>query len=92
VYTAAPKNKKERRDPMALFTIIHIYEVPARNQIEATDELMLARKHNFDKVFLKKVIVKEAGVKPVRDNANVFAPKPPASMKTIFKRQITGKW
>jgi hypothetical protein len=77
---------------MALFTIMHIYEVPARNQHEATDELMLARKHQFDKVFLKKVIVKEAGVKPVRDKVNVFEPKPPARWGTIFKRQITGKW
>jgi hypothetical protein len=76
---------------MALSTIMHIYEVPARNQYEATDELMLARKFQFDKVFLKKVIVKEAGVKPLRDKVNVFEPKPPASMKTIFKRQITGK-
>jgi hypothetical protein len=77
---------------MPLFTIMHIYEVPARNQYAATGELMLARKHQFDKVFLKKVIVKDAEVKPVRDNVNVFAPKPPTSMKTIFKRQITGKW
>jgi hypothetical protein len=50
---------------MPLFTIMHIYEVPARNQYEATDELMTARKHNFDKVFLKKVIVKDAEPKPV---------------------------
>jgi hypothetical protein len=77
---------------MALFVIMHIYEVPARNQIEATDELMLARKNHFDKVFLKKVIVKEAGVEPPREKVNVFAPKPPARWGTIFKRQITGKW
>jgi hypothetical protein len=51
---------------MPLYTIMHIYEVPAKNQIAATDELMRARKHNFDKVFLKKVIVKDAGVKPPR--------------------------
>jgi hypothetical protein len=84
--------KQKGGEHMALFTIMHIYEVPARNQYEATDELMLARKHQFDKVFLKKVIVKEAEVKPLRDKVNVFEPKPPASMKTIFKRQITGKW
>jgi hypothetical protein len=87
---------------MPLFTIMHIYEVPAKNQYAATDELMLARKHNFDKDFLKKVIVKDAEVKPLRDKVNVFEPKPfleseprsrrPASMKTIFKRQLTGKW
>jgi hypothetical protein len=78
---------------MPLFTIMHIFEVPAENQYEATDELMRARKHHFDKTFLKKVIVKEAGVKPPRDNVNVFAdPKKPAKWGTIFKRQITGKY
>jgi hypothetical protein len=76
---------------MPLFTIMHIYEVPAKNQIEATDELMLARKHNFDKFFLKKVIVKDAEIKPLREKVNVFEPKAPASMKTIFKQQLTGK-
>jgi hypothetical protein len=74
-----------------LFTIMHIYEVPARNQYEATDELMIARQNHFDKVFLKKVIVKDAEIKLPREKVNVFAPKPLAKWGTIFKRQITGK-
>jgi hypothetical protein len=83
---------------MPLFTIMHIYEVPARNQYEATDELMFARKHNFDKTFLdktflKKVIVKETEPRLPRDKVNVFAdPKKPAKWGTIFKRQLTGNW
>jgi hypothetical protein len=87
---------------MPLFTIMHIYEVPARNQYAATDELMTARKHNYDKVYLKKVLVKDAEPKPFRDKVNVFAPKKlleseprsrrPAKWGTIFKRQLTGKW
>ena len=77
---------------MPRFTIMHIYEVPARNQYEATSELMTARKHHFDKVFLKKVIVKEAKPNLPREKVNVFAdPKPPAMKPatkwgTIFKR------
>jgi hypothetical protein len=71
---------------------MHIYEVSARNQYEATDELMTARKNHFDKVFLKKVIVKDAEIKLPREKVNVFEQKPPARMKTIFKRQMTGKW
>jgi hypothetical protein len=65
---------------MPLFTIMHIYEVPAKNQYAATDELMLARKHNFDKFYLKKVLVKDAEeLKPFRHKVNVFAdPKKPA--------------
>jgi hypothetical protein len=76
---------------MPLFTIMHIYEVPAKNQYEATDELMLARKHNFDKVFLKKVIVKDAEPKLPREKVNVFEPKHAAKMVTIFRRQLFGK-
>jgi hypothetical protein len=82
---------------MPLFTIMHIYEVPARNQYEATDELMKARKHNFDKVYLKKVLVKDAEeLKPFRHKVNVFdepirMPKQAAKMVTIFRRQLFGK-
>jgi hypothetical protein len=77
---------------MPLFTIMHIFEVPAKNQYEATDELMRARKHHFDKTFLKKVIVKDAEeLKPFRHKVNVFAPQKPAKWGTIFKRQMTGK-
>ncbi len=77
---------------MPLFTIMHIYEVPARNQYEATDELMTARKNHFEKTFLKKVIVKDAESKLPQDKVNVFAdPKKPARWGTIFKRQITGR-
>jgi hypothetical protein len=84
--------QKKGGNLMALFTIMHIFEVPARNQYEATDQLMIARKYQYDKVYLKKVIVKDAEAKLPREKVNVFAQKPPASMKTIFKRQITGKW
>jgi hypothetical protein len=38
---------------MPLYAILKIYEVPARNQYEATDELMIARRNHFDKIFLK---------------------------------------
>ncbi len=77
---------------MPVFTIMHIFEVPAKNQYEATDELMRARKHHFDKVYLKKVLVKDTEPKHPRDKVNVFAQKQPAKWGTIFKRQLTGKW
>jgi hypothetical protein len=82
---------------MPLFTIMHIYEVSAKNQYEATDELMRARENHYDKVYLKKVLVRDAEMKRPRDKVNVFAePKPraqkPAKWGTIFKRQLTGNW
>jgi hypothetical protein len=87
--------KRREEKYMPLFTIMHIFEIPANNQYEATDELMRARKHHFDKVYLKKVLVREAGLKLPREKVNVFAPKKPAKQPakwgTIFKRQLTGK-
>jgi hypothetical protein len=85
---------KKKGGRMPLFTIMHIYEVPARNQYEATNELMTARQNHFDKVYLKKVLVKDAEeLKPFRHKVNVFAEsKKPAKWGTIFKRQITGNW
>jgi hypothetical protein len=85
--------KKGDEKLMPLFTIMYIYEIPARNLYEATDELMIARKNHFDKVFLKKVLVKDAEPKLPRDKVNVFEdPKKPAKWGTIFKRQLTGNW
>jgi hypothetical protein len=74
---------------MALYTIIHIYEVPAENQYQATDELMAARGSQQEKNFLVKVIVRKSGAKPGQGNA--IDGRPPVSWKTLFKRQLTGK-
>jgi hypothetical protein len=48
--------KQKGGEAMPLFTIMHIYEVPAKNQYAVTDELMIARKNHFDKLYLKKVL------------------------------------
>jgi hypothetical protein len=78
---------------MPRFTIMHIYESFANNQYEATDELMRGREGKYEKVYLKKVLVKDTEeLKPIRHKVNVFEDKPPAKMTTICRRQITGKW
>ena len=79
---------------MPRFTIMYIYEIRAKNLYEATDELMIARQNHFEKVFLKKVLVKDTEPKLPRDKVNVFAQKHPkqvAKMVTIFRRQLFGK-
>jgi hypothetical protein len=82
---------------MAHVTIMLIYEVPVSNRYEATDELMRAREGKYDKVYLKKILVKDPEeMKPFRHKVNVFAdPKPPAKKPakwgTIFRRQVFGK-
>jgi hypothetical protein len=75
---------------MPLFTIMHIYEVPARNQYEATDELLAVRGTRQEKIFLIKTIIREEGSKP--EKSLTINNKPPAKWGTIFKRQLTGKW
>jgi hypothetical protein len=77
---------------MPRFTIMHIYEVFAKNQYEATDELMRAREGKYEKVYLKKVLVRDAEeLKPFRHKVNVFEPKEVTKMVTIFRRQLFGK-
>jgi hypothetical protein len=83
---------------MPLFTIIHIYEVPARNQYEATDDLMAARGSRLEKMYHVKTIVRLSREKwgiPI-DPRPLLESEPrsrrPAKWRTIFKRQITGKW
>jgi hypothetical protein len=96
---ACSEEYKRTEEKMPLFTIMHIYEVPARNQYEATDELMTARKHNYDKVYLKKVLVKETDLKPLRtgvENLKHQLRSKPARRNldrtgTIFRRQVFGK-
>jgi len=82
---------------MPRFTIMHIYEIFANNQYEATDELMRAREGKYEKVYLKKVLVKDAEeLKPFRHKVNVFdepkqTQKQVTKMVTIFRRQLFGK-
>jgi hypothetical protein len=81
--------KQKGGNKMALFTIMHIYEVPARNLYEAEDEFMEARGTKQEKVFLVKTIIRESGAKAGKET--VIDHRPPAKWGTIFKRQITGK-
>jgi hypothetical protein len=48
---------------MGLYTIILIYEVPANNQYEATDELAEARELHQEKIYLVKTIIRKPGEK-----------------------------
>jgi hypothetical protein len=75
---------------MPLFTIIHIFEIPARNQYEATDQLLEARGTKEEKIFLVKTIIRERGTQP--EQSITINNRQPAKWGTIFKRQLTGKW
>jgi hypothetical protein len=74
---------------MPLFTIMHIYEIPARNQYEATDTLLEARGKKQEKTFLVKTIVRESGT--TSEKSITIDNRRPVKWGTIFKRQLTGK-
>ena len=72
---------------MPLFTIIRVYEVPANNRYEATDELMEAIALKQEKVYHVKDVVRA----PNEKWGKVLAKKPATKWGTIFRRQVLGK-
>jgi hypothetical protein len=86
--------KRKEEKSMGHFVIMCIYEIPADDRIEATDTMLEALELGVEKDYHVRDIVKKTD-----DDASYFKPvdltsaaKPPATMVTIFKRQLTGKW
>jgi hypothetical protein len=74
---------------MALYTIIRVYEVPADNQIEATDRMMEALALHMERDFHVKDIIRTPDAKP--GQGKQVSLQPPAGWLTLLKRQLTGK-
>ena len=68
---------------MAKYTIIRVYEVPAKNRIEATDRMLEALAFHVEKDFHVKVTIREPATKPEQGK--------PAGWLTLIMRQLTGK-
>jgi hypothetical protein len=75
---------------MARFTIMRIYEIPADDRIEATDRMLEALELGTETDYHVTDIVRKKDETP--GHWKPVALKPPATIVTIFKRQITGKW
>jgi hypothetical protein len=78
--------------PMATYSIIRIFEVPADTQQQATDRMLEALVLHVEKDFHVKDIIREKvekGAKPGKWNAVHLAP--PAGWLTLAWRQLTGK-
>ena len=73
----------------ALYTIIRIYEVPAKNRIEATDRMIEALALRVEGDFHVKDIIRAPGSKPGQGKQVDL--KPPAGWLTLLVRQLTGK-
>ena len=61
---------------MAVYTIIRIYEVPAENQIEATDRMLEALVLHTEKDYHVKDIIRAPGAKPGEGKQVSLKPAP----------------
>ncbi len=71
---------------MAVYTITRIYEVPAENQIEATDHMMEALGLHVEKHFHVKDIIRAPDEKPGQGKPVDL--HPPKGWLTLFKEQL----
>ena len=74
---------------MAKWSIIRVYEVPAENQIEATDRMMEAIALHVERDYHVKDILREPGAKPGQGKPVDL--RPPTGWLTLLKRQLAGK-
>jgi hypothetical protein len=65
-----------------------VYEVPAENQIEATDRMLEALAFHVEKDFHVKDIIRKPGAKP--GEGKPVSLIPPAGWLTLIVRQLTG--
>jgi hypothetical protein len=84
--------RKGGEKPMALYTIIRVYEIPAETQQQATDRMLESLVLHVEKDFHVKDIVREnveKGEKPGRWYTVKLAP--PAGWLTLALQQLSGK-
>jgi hypothetical protein len=74
---------------VAIYTIIRIYEVPAENQIQATDRMMEAVALHREMFFHAKDIIRAPDTKP--GQGKKISLEPPEGWLSLIKRQLTGK-
>jgi len=61
---------------MAIYTIIRVYEVPADNQVQATDRMLEALLLHTEKDYHKRDIIRAPGAKPGEGKPVVLQPAP----------------
>jgi hypothetical protein len=73
---------------MALYTIIRIYEVPARNRIEATDRMIEALTLRVEGDFHVKDIIRDPDAKP--GEGSRVSLRPPEGWLGLIRKQLLG--
>jgi len=76
-------------EPMALYTIIRVYEVPAETKQQATDRMLEALVLHVERDFHVKDVIREPGAQP--GQGKVVELKPPTGWMALLKQQLTGK-
>jgi hypothetical protein len=71
---------------MAVYTIIRVYEVPASNQIEATDRMAEAIVLHVERDYHVKDIIRAPGDKP--GQGKTVDLRPPKGWLTLLKEQL----
>ena len=74
---------------MAKYTIIRVYEVPANNQIKATNRMLEALGFHVEKDFHVKDVIREPGDEPGKGKPLSLVP--PAGWLEVVRRQLMGK-
>jgi hypothetical protein len=73
---------------MALYTIIGVYEVPAKNRIEATDRMIEALTLRVEGDFHVKDIIRDPDAKPGEGSKVTL--KPPEGWLSLLRKQLLG--
>jgi hypothetical protein len=73
---------------VALYTIIRIYQVPADNQIEATDRMIEALALRVEGDFHVKDIIRDPDAKPGEGSKVTL--KPPDGWLSLIRKQLLG--
>ena len=73
---------------MALYTIIRVYEVPAKNRVEAADRMIEALAFHVERDYHVKDIIRDPGAKAGQGQQVVL--KPPVGWLSLLFQQLTG--
>jgi hypothetical protein len=74
---------------MALYTIIRIYKVPAKDQVEATNRMMEALALNVERDYHDRDIIREPDAQP--GTGVKISLDPPRGWGTILLDQLLGR-
>jgi hypothetical protein len=84
--------KRKEENPMAVFTIMRIYEIPADNRIEATDRMLESLELHTEKDYHVTDLVRNKDDMAVDRHWKPVELPHSTNMVTIFKRQSAREW